>query len=153
LGTFLERKTIRRSSMRLKKLKSKSTQVKLFEDNTAQSKVHSIPSTRKKAYNDGILERQFWTTLKSKGITYEQLGIILGCSKANIARDLATRGLGKASLDRIRKMAQALDMELAIFLVPAHERKIKKKLIELMVKFGAGEGARTLDLKLGKLAL
>ena len=127
--------------------------MKLSEGNTTQSQVRSIPNTRRKAYNESILERQFWKTLKAKGVTYDQLGIKLGCSKANIARDLSTRGLGKASVDRIRKMAHVLDMELAIFLVPVHEIELRKKLIELMVKSGAGEGARTLDLKLGKLAL
>lgn len=67
------------------------------------------------------LEIQFFEALKEKNLTYEDFARKIGTSRSNICRDLKGKGIQKASLNRIRKMADVLDMDLVIKLVPKEQ--------------------------------
>ncbi|HPZ10430.1 MAG TPA: helix-turn-helix transcriptional regulator [Candidatus Eremiobacteraeota bacterium] len=67
------------------------------------------------------LEIQFFEALKKKNLTYEDFAKKLGTSRSNICRDLKGKGIQKASLNRIKKMAEILDMDLVIKLVPKEQ--------------------------------
>jgi len=54
-------------------------------------------------------------------LTYEDFARKTGTSRSNICRDLKGKGIQKASLNRIRKMADVLDMDLVIKLIPKKE--------------------------------
>jgi len=51
-------------------------------------------------------------------LTYEEFAKKLGTKRSNVCRDLKGKAIQKASLHRIGKMANALDMELVVNLVP-----------------------------------
>src|SRR5688572_8789851 len=57
------------------------------------------------------LELQILQALEEQGLTYEEFAARIGTSKGNVSRDLKIRGLGKASIERLKKMADALGME------------------------------------------
>jgi len=101
---------------------------------------------KKSSFERSALEWQIIQGIQEAGLTFEEFAKKIGTSRANISRDLTTVGLNKASLFRIKKMAEALDMEFIPLLIPK-----KGKLNRYQFKIGAGEGVRTLDLKLGKL--
>ena len=75
------------------------------------------------AQKDLDLEIQFFEALKEKNLTYEDFARKIGTSRSNICRDLKGKGIQKASLNRIRKMAEVLDMELIIKLIPKKPEK------------------------------
>ena len=82
------------------------------------------PDFRKKFYQaqKGLdLEIQFLKALEEKNLTYEDFARKIGTSKSNISRDLKGKGIQKASLNRIRRMAEVLDMEIAIKLIPKNK--------------------------------
>lgn len=74
------------------------------------------------AQKDLDLELQFLKALEEKNLSYEDFAKKIGSSRSNICRDLKGKGIQKASLQRIRKMAEALDMDVTINLKP---KKIK----------------------------
>jgi len=79
-----------------------------------------------------ILEVQFLKTLERKGWTLERLASTLHTSKSNISRNLSAGGIRTASLPRLAKMAEALDMEFVPLLVSQKkERTILPKIQEL----------------------
>jgi len=67
------------------------------------------------------IEIQFLKALKDKKLTYEEFAKKLGTKRSNVCRDLKGRAIQRASLYRIRRMANALDMELEVSLVPMAE--------------------------------
>jgi hypothetical protein len=107
-----------------------------------------MKNRKKSKFQRTHLEWQIVQAIHDAGLTFEEFAEKMGTSKGNISRDLTTRGLGKSSFLRVQKMADILDMEFFPILLPRNGNLKKFKF-----KFGAGEGVRTLDLKLGKLAL
>ena len=107
-----------------------------------------MKSKKKSKFERTHLEWQLVQAIQAAGMTFEDFAAKMGTSKGNISRDLSTRGLGKASIMRIQKMADALNLDFIPLFLPRNG-----DLKKFSFKFGAGEGARTLDLKLGKLAL
>ncbi|MEQ8225882.1 MAG: helix-turn-helix transcriptional regulator [Candidatus Eremiobacterota bacterium] len=75
------------------------------------------------AQKDLDLEIQFFEALKEKNLTYEDFARKIGTSRSNICRDLKGKGIQKASINRIRKMADVLDMDLVIKLIPKKSEK------------------------------
>ena len=69
------------------------------------------------------IEIQFLKALKEKEITYEEFAEKLGTKRSNVCRDLKGKAIQRASLHRIRRMANALDMELIIKLIPRADSK------------------------------
>ena len=67
------------------------------------------------------IEIQFLKALKEKNMTYEEFAEKLGTKRSNVCRDLKGKAIQRASLQRIRKMANALDMDLDIKLVSRSE--------------------------------
>ena len=78
------------------------------------------------------LELQFLRALEENDLTYEKFAKLVGSSKGNIARDLKTYGLGRASVHRIEKMAEALGMEFVPLLLPKDGTKREERLHELL---------------------
>jgi len=70
------------------------------------------------AQKDLDLEIQFFKALKEKNLTYEEFARKIGTSRSNVCRDLKGKGIQKSSLNRIIKMAEVLDMELIVKLIP-----------------------------------
>ena len=83
-------------------------------------------------YQEFKLEMQFLLALEQQGLTYEKFAKKIGSSKGNISRDLKGRGLQKATVERIVKMAQALGLEFLPLLLPKDRRGRRKKLEELL---------------------
>lgn len=77
------------------------------------------------------LELQFLNALEKEGLTYEEFGKRINSSKGNVARDLKTKGLGRATLHRIEKMANALGLEFVPLLLPKNRRQRAEKLDQL----------------------
>lgn len=69
------------------------------------------------------IELQILQALENAGYTYEQFAKKIGSSKGNVSRDLKGRGLGKASIKRIQKMAEALGLEFVPLLLPKDKKK------------------------------
>lgn len=67
------------------------------------------------------LEIQFLRALEEKALTYEEFAEKIGTKKSNVCRDLKGKAIQRASLQRIKKMAGALDMEVVVRLVPGRE--------------------------------
>jgi len=79
------------------------------------------------------LETQILLAMEDKGWSYEVLAKAVGTSRQNIWRDLKNGGLHKASLDRITRIAEALDLRVHHFLVSRkNEKKILPKLHKLL---------------------
>ena len=79
-----------------------------------------------------VLEVQLLKALEEKGWSYEDLAKALGTSKSNISRDLAAGGIRSATMKRISRMAEALDMEFVPLLVAqGQERKVLLKIQSL----------------------
>ena len=89
-------------------------------------------STLTKTPADLPIESQIFEAMRADGLTYEAFAEKIGSFKGNVYRDLHSRGLGKASLDRIHKMANALDMEFVPLLLPRNEAQRKKLVLELL---------------------
>jgi transcriptional regulator with XRE-family HTH domain len=83
-------------------------------------------------YQEFQLEIQLLQALEDQGLTYEKFAEKIGTSKGNVARDLKTVGLRRATLDRVVRMAQALNLEFIPLLLPKERKQRKKKLAELM---------------------
>lgn len=83
-------------------------------------------------YQEFQLEVQLLQALEDQGLTYEKFAEKIGSSKGNVARDLKTVGLKKATLDRVVRMAQALNLEFIPLLLPKGRKQRKKKLAELL---------------------
>ena len=93
------------------------------------------PSFKKNYWKDREvfkLELQFLRALEENGLTYEQFAKLVGSSKGNVARDLKSYGLGRASVHRIEKMAKALGMEFVPLLLPTDRAKREERLNELL---------------------
>ncbi len=93
------------------------------------------PSFKKNYFKDREafkLELQFLRALEEKTLTYEQFAKLIGSSKGNIARDLKSFGLGRASVHRIEKMAKALGMEFVPLLLPTDKAEREERLQELL---------------------
>lgn len=78
------------------------------------------------------LELQLLKELESQGLTYEKFAQKIGSSKGNVSRDLKARGLKRATVDRVVKMAQALGLEFIPLLLPKDRIRRRKKLKELL---------------------
>ena len=65
-----------------------------------------------------LLEVQILKAMEKKGWSYDDLAHALHTSKGNISRDLAAGGIRKATFTRIRKVAEALGLELVPLLIP-----------------------------------
>lgn len=84
-------------------------------------------------YPTFMLEVQILKALEEKGWSYEDLAKALGTSKSNISRDLAAGGIRSATLKRISRIAEALEMELVPILVSqSNEKRILPKLYSLI---------------------
>ncbi len=83
-------------------------------------------------YQELQLEVQFLLALEEQGLTYEKFAKKIGSSKGNVSRDFKGRGLQKATIDRLIKMAQALGLEFLPLLLPRDRRSRRKKLEELL---------------------
>jgi len=80
-----------------------------------------------------VLEVQILKALEQKGWTYKDLAKALKTKKSNISRDLNAGGIRSATLKRISKMAEALDMEFIPILVSQRqEGKVLPKLRQLV---------------------
>ena len=69
------------------------------------------------------LEVQILNALEDKDWTYEDLAKAVGTSKQNIWRDLKNGGLHKASLDRVNKIAEVLDLRMHAILISRKKEK------------------------------
>ena len=78
------------------------------------------------------LEVQILRALEDRGFTYEEFAEKIGTSKGNVSRDLKSRGLGRASLERIQKMADALGLEFLPLLLPKNKKKRRERVIEML---------------------
>ena len=78
------------------------------------------------------LEIQLLNELEEQGLTYEKFAQKIGSSKGNISRDLKSRGLKRATVDRVVRMAQALGLEFVPLLLPKDRIRRRKKLEELL---------------------
>ncbi len=70
-----------------------------------------------------VLEVQLLKALERKGWTFDRLARALHTSKSNISRDLSAGGIRTASLPRLARMAEALDMEFVPLLVSQKKEK------------------------------
>ncbi len=70
-----------------------------------------------KEYRVFKLDVQLLTALEQSGLTYEQLAQAISSHKSNISRDFKGGGINSASLNRIRKLADALGMTFIPLLV------------------------------------
>ena len=86
----------------------------------------------KREYQELKLENQILLEMEAQGLTYEKFAKKIGSSKGNISRDLKGRGLQKATIDRIVRMAQALGLEFIPLLLPKDRRGRRKKIEELL---------------------
>lgn len=80
------------------------------------------------------LELQILRALEERGYTYEEFARKIGTSKGNVSRDLKIRGLGKASMERIQKMAEALGLEFVPLLLPKDKKERRARAKEVMKK-------------------
>ena len=78
------------------------------------------------------LELQFLNALEESGLTDDQFAKKIGTSRGNISRDLKGKGLNRATISRLQKMASAIGMDLLPILLPKDRVKRKKKLNELL---------------------
>lgn len=70
--------------------------------------------------------------MKENGLTYETLADRIGSHKGNLHRDLNARGLGKASMERIHKIAGALDLQFIPLLLPRNAEERRTALLQLL---------------------
>ena len=82
------------------------------------------------------LELQFLKALEDLDLTYEEFAKMIGSSKGNISRDLKVKGLNRATIHRIEKMASAIDMEFVPLLLPKDRKKRKKAITEILKTTG-----------------
>jgi transcriptional regulator with XRE-family HTH domain len=78
------------------------------------------------------LELQFLKALEDNDLTYEQFAEMIGSSKGNISRDLKVKGLNRATIHRIEKMASAINMEFFPLLLPKDPEKREKAITEIL---------------------
>ncbi|MDE2292315.1 MAG: XRE family transcriptional regulator [Elusimicrobia bacterium] len=64
------------------------------------------------------VEVQLLDALERRGWTYSDLAKVMGTQKSAISRDLKGRGLQKASMDRVARMAEALGMRFVPVCIP-----------------------------------
>ena len=69
------------------------------------------------------LEVQILNALERKHWTYDDLARVMGTHKSAISRDLKGGGLRMASMDRIARMAEALDLRFVPFFVAESKAK------------------------------
>lgn len=86
------------------------------------------------------LEAQILLALEQKDWTYSDLAKATGTSKSNISRDLNGRGLERASLSRLHRMAEALDMKLVAVMIPKECEQTFLPKIEELVRSTAHPG-------------
>ena len=79
------------------------------------------------------LEVQFLLALERKHWSYSDLARAVGTHKGHISRDLKGRGMSSASISRVSKMAEALDMKFIPLCIPEkslkHALPVIKKLV------------------------
>lgn len=80
------------------------------------------------------LEMQFLLALEEQGLTYEKFARKIGSSKGNVSRDLKGRGLQRATIDRIVRMAAALQLEFVPLLLPKDRARRIKMLQDLLAE-------------------
>ncbi len=93
------------------------------------------PEFRKKylkEYKDFELELQMLKAIERLNLTYEEFAKKIGSSKGNVSRDLKIRGLKRASIERIRKMADALGMDFIPLLLLRDPQRRKAQISELL---------------------
>jgi transcriptional regulator with XRE-family HTH domain len=93
------------------------------------------PGFREKYFRERTefqLELQILRALEERNYTYEEFAEKIGSTKGNISRDLKSRGLGKASIERIQKMAEALDLEFVPLLLPKDKKKRRQRVQEVL---------------------
>ena len=87
----------------------------------------------RKAFEEGWpafqLEVQILNALERKHWSYSDLAKVLHTQKSAISRDLKNGGIRSASISRIAKMAQALDLE---FLPLCVSEKVFKKVLPII---------------------
>lgn len=75
------------------------------------------------------LEVQILLAMEEKDWSYEDLAKATGIHRQNIWRDLKNGGLQKASLERVARYAEALDLHVHTFLMSSkQEKKLLPKL-------------------------
>jgi len=78
------------------------------------------------------LEVQILKAMERKDWTYGDLAKALATSKSNVSRDLSAGGIRSASLPRLARMAEVLDMEFVPLMIEQKRRKkIYPKICEL----------------------
>lgn len=103
----------------------------LFEREMAKPKFREKYLAEKQEFK---LELQILQALEDLGLTYEEFADRIGTTKGNVSRDLKTRGLAKASIERLQKMADALEMEFLPLFLPRDDKLRKKKISDLLRK-------------------
>ena len=103
------------------------------------------PGYRKRfeeGYEAFELEVQILNALEAKSWTFARLAEATQTSKSNISRDLSGGGLLRATLSRIRRIADALGMRLVMLLIPKDQAHfIVPKLEEIArSSFNAAHG-------------
>lgn len=94
---------------------------KTKKHNSLFEKEMGEPSFRKKFEDDYPsfkLELQLLNELEKRGITYLDLARAIGTHKSNISRDLKSGGIQRGTLNRIKKMANALDCLFIPLIIP-----------------------------------
>jgi transcriptional regulator with XRE-family HTH domain len=78
------------------------------------------------------LEVQILKALEDRGYTYEEFAEMIGSSKGNISRDLKGRGLSRASIERIQKMADVLGLDFVPLLLPRDRKRRQTRVREVL---------------------
>lgn len=79
------------------------------------------------------LEVQLLNALEKKHWTYSDLARAMGTQRSAISRDLRGRGLQKASMDRIARMAEALGLRFVAFCIAESRAKEALPMIQRLV--------------------
>lgn len=103
----------------------------LFEKEMENSRFKSAFEQERTEFE---LELQMLQALEDSGLIYEDFAKKVGTSKGNVSRDLRVGGLKKASLDRIQRMAAALNMDCITILLPKSPRKRRQKIANILKK-------------------
>lgn len=72
------------------------------------------------------IEVQLLNELEKRGLSYFEYAQAIGTQKGNISRDLKAGGLQHATLNRIKKMADALDCLFVPLIIP---KKIENRIL------------------------
>lgn len=81
-----------------------------------------------------VLEVQILRALEERGWTYDDLAKRLHTSKSNVSRDISAGGIRSATLKRLSRLAEALDMDFIPLLVAqSAERTVLPEIQRLLL--------------------